>query len=225
MYKKENFNKIVNLIKNEPLSQTEIKNYFNSKDISPQGIAKDLKRAERIGIVTYLGNKVSKVDAKLLLRKYFKRRTWPYNSQRCYVYVPKCEKFYRRIKKFKSTGEDTQKILDLYKFIEVSTMIQKIYFEDLSVLRADFKSRGENLPDKELKKKMARTRVDVKNFYNARDKKNPLIKILRFTPLMYWCAFHNAMPLNHPNYDPEKDFIKKITNPLISKLSEIIHNE
>lgn len=216
MYKKEHYTKIVSYIKERPMSQNEIHKKLGS-EISVQGIAKDLTRAVSLGVITFLGNKVNKKDAKWLLREYYHIK-WPTNAWQCYIPTPKTEKFYRCLKRMKV--KDTEKILQLYCCLEVSAINQSLCYENLNVLRKDFKSRGQNLTNLELKKKIARKRREVKEFYNCRDKKDLTLKLLRLTPLMYWCAFHRPVQENHPEYDTNKDIIKLLTSPLLDKLKK-----
>ena len=190
MYKKEHYQKIVNFIKEKPLSQKEIYKLLNpelsSYEISLQGIAKDIKRAVKNGSITYLGNKVNKKDARFLLKKHYKIK-WSENAHQCYIYTPETKRFYKHLKA--KTTKDLSKALQIYSALEIKATFQKVYFEDLNTLRTDFKSRGENLTDKELKKKIIRKRKEIKDFYNTRNKKNPLLKLLKLSPSMYWSAF------------------------------------
>ena len=220
MYKKEHYQNIMNLIKREPMSQREIHDLLG-KQISIQGIATDVDRGIRIGSLIYLGNKVSKNDARLLLREYFKKKSWPYNACQCYVYIPKTEKFYKRLKRKLKDKSIIQGIIELYRVIELSAMFQRIYYENPNVLKRQFKSEGQNLTDREIKQKIAKKKKETKEFYNKRDKNSPYLKIFKFDHLMYWCAFHRPVPEGHPEYDSTKDLVL-IKDRLIEKLRGFI---
>lgn len=215
MYKIEKEEKthkrIINLLKIIPLSQKGIWEKLDKK-ISIQTIAKHLHKGINEGSIIYLGNKVSKIDAKLFIRGSFKDKAdkpliWPTNAWQCYIYMPKTEKFYKRLKRRCKNKLFNQEIINLYRIIEFLAMFQKVYYENLSILRRDFNNREYSLTDKELKQKIIRKKKEVKEFYRNRDKKDPFLKLLEFNPLMYWCAFTRPVPVGHPEYDANKDLV------------------
>jgi len=212
MSKNSHYEGIIELIKEGPKSQMEIRESIGKDKIKVQGVARYLKRGIRRGSIAYLGNKVNKKDARLLL-KYYYNIQWPENAHQCYIYTPQTEKFYKHLKRRKVA--DIKGVLQLYRTLEISAMFQKIFYENLKVLKADFKGRGQNLTDKELKKKIARKRKEIKEFYDSRAKKDPVLKFLQFTPLMHWCAFKRLIPIDSPEYSSKKDIVKNITNHLI----------
>lgn len=204
----KNYERIIDLIKISPMSQKQIQERI---DISVQGVAKDLRRAIKEGHIAYLGNKVNKKDARAFLRDYFKLRDFPDRAHQCYIYTPKTEKFYKHLRVITKEKEEIKVILQLYRCLELSAMFQKLYYENLPILRRHFKSKGEDLSDKEIKEKIARKRKEVKGFYSSRNKGDSILRFLRLTPLMYWLAFRGGISLepsqfavgnNIPMYNP-----------------------
>jgi hypothetical protein len=190
MYRKSYYAKIIGLIKARPMSQREVRNELGLNEITIPGVSDNLTLGIEKGVLAYLGNQVSKKDAKLLLFSRYKIR-WPEDAHQCYIYIPQTERFYKHLKRREDI--DYEGILPLYRALEIKAMLQKVYYEDLKVLRADFKGRGQILTNLELKKKIARKRKEIKEFYNNRNKKDPNLKFLRLTPLMYWCRFQKRL--------------------------------
>ena len=210
---------IINFIKESPLSQKEIYKKLNGI-VSLQAISKHLERGIRTGSLIYFGNSVNKKDAKWILREYF-RIKWPTNAWRCYIYSPNNEKFYKRLKSKTKDVKIIEELISLYRLIEFSEICQKLLFENYFVVKKDLNSRGLRLTDEEIKEKINKRRGEVKEFYRNRNKANPTLKFLQFTPYMYRCAFYRHIPIGVPEYDASKDLVL-IKDKLIKKLNSII---
>jgi len=231
MYRDSYYDKIVNLVKIEPQSQTEIHKRIGIDKITIQGIAKNLNQAVEEGKLIFLGNKVSKKDAKYLLREYFydeegKKlgKSWPINAHQYYIYVPNTEKFYQRLKNLLKEDPPDREIIRLYSVIELSSMFQELEFYNFNVIKRWFKSINKYQGDEHINQKIESKKKELTLFYEERNKEDPILNLLQFTPLMYWCAFKRPVPMDHPEYSPEKDIIRTLTEPLINKLNSLLKN-
>lgn len=218
------YKKIIELVKEEPSSQREIWIKLD-KRISKQAVAKHLRRGIKKGELLYLGSK-PKSDAKFLLREYFINRfgdklnkSWPTNARRYYIHLPHTSRFYKRLRRNKIKNKViVAEFIELYRVLELSAMYQKVMYENINVLRLDFRSRDYDFKDEEIQERIIKTQKGVDDFYETRDKNDPILNLLQLTPLMYWLAFSRPVPVDHLEYNPSNDIVKNFTEPFLEKL-------
>ncbi|MBU2576218.1 MAG: hypothetical protein KKF50_00670 [Nanoarchaeota archaeon] len=232
MSKTESRDKIIQLFKNsfnknkprgDAISFKEMVNSLGGEsEYRYQSVAKILKRLERDGIIAYSGSSTTKVNMKDLLRRTF-QRDWPDYAGRIYLYTPKSADFYRRL--LKKFGRKDQKliseILFHYRHLEMASWFAEDYFYNPESIKKEFKAKGKDLTEREIKHKISFQRKQVEVFYKNRNKNKEILRFLRLDPVMYWCAFRTAK-----DTPPEKNIVKKTTIPMIDKMRKLFleHN-
>ena len=230
MYRDSYYEKIIGPVKESPMSQKEIYKRLNpiikytmkrKKNIGIVGIAHYLSKGVDEGRVLYLGNKVSKKDARYFLRYKFERK-WPFYGWQCYVYTPKTEKFYSKIKNLSKDPKLIGDITQLYRVIEFASMFQEIEYYNFKIVKRWKKHKKTYTTDEEVKQSFIKKEKEINKFYSDKYRKDKFMDLLQFTPLMFWCAFKRVVPIEHPEYVLEKDLVEIATKPLIKKISILL---
>lgn len=221
MYRDSYFDKIISIIKRQPMSQGEIYRRLWGK-ISLQGIANHLNRGVKEGIILYLGNKVNKKDARYFLKHKFDR-LWPFNAHQCYAYTPQTEKFYLRLKQIPNANDEKiSEIIKLYRELEFAAMFYELEYYNFKIVRKYKKNKRKYTNDESVRQSIINEENNVNEFYNNSNENPQLLELLQLTPMMYWCAFRRLIPVGHSQHDPSKDIIEIVTKPLVAKLNKYI---
>jgi len=197
MYKNGNYEKILNLIKDEPISQSEIRERLG-KRISIQGVSKHLKRLVDKREVAYFGNKVNKLHTKILLRKYYGLEGWPLNAHQVYIHTPESGKLYRKlIGRYKKKNKDLiDEITKLYRVLEVMTKFQGMYAPKGTKLKRDIN-------------KIYKRRDEIVGFESSNEGFKEFIKIIKMSSIMFVVAYKEEKTRN------------EITMPMFNKLRDL----
>lgn len=197
MHKNGNYSRILNLIKEKPMSQSEIRGILGRDKISLQGVSKHLKRLVDKREIGYFGNTSGRLYPKMLLMKEYKRK-WPENAQRYYFHTPEAGKLHRKlIRRYKKKNKDLiDEVTRLYRALEVGAKFQEMHAPKDTQLRKDiieiYKKRNE----------IVKIDSNNKEFLG-------FIKIIKMDPIMFKMAYR------------EEETRNAITIPMFKKMGEL----
>ncbi len=217
MSKNGYYQDIIELIKKRPISQNEIRAQIGEDKISLQGVSKNLKRAIRLKEVAYFGNKVSKSDAKFLIKKQ-NNVDWAEDAHQMYVRTPESGKLFKKLKK--RYGKDNLLLIDSicekYRLLEISAKFQEMYYENVELIRRDFKAQGKDYSDENVLAKINSKKEELNDYY-LKNKTDEFKGLISMTPIMFWIAFRD-----HPVYDSSKSVPLNVTQPMLNELRKLI---
>ena len=126
--------------------------------------------------------------------------------------------------KFGDFIENIKEMIRFYSVIELYSFFHKMLYENASLIKRESKAEGRILTDKEVKEKISKAKLKVRNLYKQREK-TAILNFLQFTPYMYRISSTRATPIEHPQYDSSKDMVEQLANPLFKLVENIFGKE
>ena len=192
--------KVLAIIEEKPRSQREILRQlaFYERKIHVKVLSDHLKRLLDKRKIGYFGNKVKKLDTKILLRKYYRLKGWPEDAHKIYIFTPQSGELYKKmIKKYKRKNKNlVDEIVLLYRRIEMMAKFQEMYTPEGSKIRSDIMAIYNN------REQIVRIQATPPGF-------KKLLDVIKMTPFMFVIAY-------------SKEQVRKdMTIPMFNKLREL----